>query len=98
LAELIASLAADLPAARTSSTGARTEWRRGGVPFASLDGQAVELRLAPAIAAAALNTPDTTPSPRGTPWIRFAPQELDGHAIDRATAWFGLAYRRATET
>lgn len=54
-----------------------------------------ELRLDPAIAAAATRTPDTGPSPRGAEWVRFNPRELDGHAVDRLTAWFDLAYRRA---
>ena len=55
----------------------------------------IELRLEPAIAAAAARTPDAAPSPRGPEWVRFNPRELDGHATDRLTAWFDLAYRRA---
>jgi hypothetical protein len=55
----------------------------------------IELRLEPAIAAAAARTPDAAPSPRGPEWVRFNPHELDGHAADRLTAWFDLAYRRA---
>ncbi|HET9680473.1 MAG TPA: hypothetical protein VFP19_00425 [Candidatus Limnocylindrales bacterium] len=97
LITLLAQMAASMPEVRVASAGGGgTEWSRGGRRFAVLEGDAVELRLDPAIAAAALRTPDTSPSTRGTPWVRFAPAELDGHAIDRVTAWFGLAYRRAT--
>jgi hypothetical protein len=55
----------------------------------------IELRLDPAIAAAATRTPDTAPSPRGNEWVRFNPRGLDAHAEDRLRAWFELAYRRA---
>jgi hypothetical protein len=95
LGELLNGLAAGLPEARSTVTGGRTEWARGGVTFAVLAGDGVDLRLDPAVAAAALRTPDTSESSRGRPWVRFAPRALDGHAIDRATAWFGLACRRA---
>lgn len=98
LVSLVAELSIDLPYARSATSGGRTEWARGGAPFAVLDGHALEVRLDPAIASAALRTPDTTLSSRGLPWVRFEPRELDGHAIDRATAWFGLAYRRAGAT
>ena len=95
LAELLASLAAGLPDAGSTRTLGRVEWSRAGVAFAILAGDGVDLRLDPAVAAAALRTPDTRASARGLPWIQFAPRELDDHAVDRATAWFGLAYRRA---
>jgi len=98
MAALLAELAAALPEARATSSGGRTEWSRRGVTFASLEADAVELRLDAAIAGAAVRTPDTSPSPRGAPWVRFAPPELDDHAVDRVGAWFGLAYRRAAAT
>ena len=47
------------------------------------------------MASAALRTPDTAASPRGSDWVAFAPAELDRHAIDRATAWLASAWRRA---
>jgi hypothetical protein len=65
--------------------------------FAVLRPGAIEVRLDAAIAAAATRTPDVAPSPRGKDWVRFSPRELDGHAIDRLTAWLELAYRRAGE-
>lgn len=72
-------------------------WDRAGRAFAAagVDGASAEFHLDPAVAGAALRTPDTGPSRRGSDWIRFAPAELDDHAIDRAEAWFGSAWRRA---
>ncbi|MBI3751644.1 MAG: hypothetical protein HY263_08335 [Chloroflexi bacterium] len=58
----------------------------------------MELRLDPAIARAATRTPDTAPSDRGPEWVRFAPRELDDHAVDRLEAWFAFARRRASES
>jgi hypothetical protein len=105
LASLLAEAAAALPDA-TASTGPgapgagpvvrTTTWARRGVPFAVLGPTGVELRLDPAIAAAATRTPDTAPSPRGRDWVRFNPRELDAHAIDRLQAWFALAHRFAS--
>jgi hypothetical protein len=72
-------------------------WDRTGRPFAtsSADGLTAEFRLDPAVAAAALRTPDTKSSRRGADWISFAPEGLDDHALDRAEAWFASAWRRA---
>jgi hypothetical protein len=82
----------------TSHEGGATTWSIGGRPFAALAGDAVELRLDPAIARAATRTPDTSPSARGPEWVRFNPRELDDHAIDRLDAWFAFARRRAGES
>jgi hypothetical protein len=75
--------------------GTRT-WSRTGRPFAtvSADGTVAEFALDPAVSAAAIRTPDTSPSARGAGWVAFAPLDLDDHAADRATAWFASAYRR----
>lgn len=99
LEELLATLAADLEDVTAShAADGGTAWSRGAAVFASLDagGGAAEFRLDPAIAAAATRTPDTGPSARGQGWVRFEPAALDGHAIDRATAWFISACRRTT--
>jgi hypothetical protein len=106
LAELVKELAAELPDVVGSAgpgapgavraVGAMT-WSFRGDPFAVLGPTGIELRLDPAIAAAATRTPDTAPSPRGPEWVRFSPRELDGHAVDRLEAWFELAYRRAAK-
>ncbi len=55
----------------------------------------MEFRLDPAVAAAALRTPDTSHLAAGQDWISFSPETLDEHAADRAEAWFGSAWRRA---
>ena len=97
LGELLAEATLDLPGSvlTTSPEGAGT-WSRGGRPFASvsMDGSAAEFDLDPAVAAAAIRTPDVAPSGRGPGWITFAPTELDDHAADRAVAWLASAHRR----
>ena len=100
LKELLATVAADLDdlsAAQTPDGG--VAWSRRADVFAALagDGTSAEFRLDPSIAAAAARTPDTGPSSRGQGWVRFQPATLDGHAVDRATAWFISACRRTTK-
>jgi hypothetical protein len=106
LADAVAGIAARLPDAKaTRDPGApgagrpvtTVTWSRGGIAFAALRPGAIEIRLDSTIAAAATRTPDVAPSPRGREWIRFSPRALDGHAIDRLTAWLELAHRRAGE-
>jgi hypothetical protein len=75
--------------------GTGVEWAIGGRVFAAADGGRAEFRLSSPVASAALRTPDTAPSSRGSDWVAFAPQELDRHATDRATAWLASAWRRA---
>ena len=72
-------------------------WDRVGRAFAavSADGAIAEFRLDAAVADAALRTPDTARSRRGSDWVRFSPGSPDDHALDRAEAWFGSAWRRA---
>ena len=97
LGEFLAEEASDLPGIASSTDGdGATTWSRGGRPFAALvaDGSAAEFSLDPAVAAAALRTPDVAPSARGSGWVTFAPAELDDHAVDRARAWFASAHRR----
>jgi hypothetical protein len=71
-------------------------WSRAGRAYAMVsgDGAVASFSLDPAVAAAAVRTPDTTASGRGPGWIDFAPAELDDRATDRATAWLASAYRR----
>ena len=73
-------------------------WMATGQAFAVLDadGSAAEFCLDPAVAAAAVRTPDASPSTRGPGWVTFRPAALDGHAADRAVAWFASAHRRLT--
>jgi hypothetical protein len=72
-------------------------WQRAGRPFASLAAGALEVRLQPPVARAALRTPDTSASPRGEGWVRFAPSVLDRFAADRAAAWLESAWRHAAD-
>jgi hypothetical protein len=106
LVDAVAGIAGRLPgttAAREPGApgagppAAATAWSKQGVVFAVVRPAGVEIRLDPAIAAAAARTPDVAPSPRGRDWVRFSPRTLDGHAVDRLTAWLELACRRAGE-
>ena len=63
--------------------------------FAVLGPDLLEVAIAPPIAAAALRTPDTRKSPRGTGWIAFTPGQADRFALDCAEAWLRLGHRRA---
>lgn len=87
--------AAELEAVERRATAGGVEWSIGGRAFAVLDRGSAAFRLDPAVARAALGTPDTTPSPRGADWVAFQPARLDGPALDRATAWLASAWRRA---
>ncbi|HEX5823231.1 MAG TPA: hypothetical protein VFY18_02120 [Candidatus Limnocylindrales bacterium] len=95
LAEVMAEAADGLDGVNADVAEGHTEWAAGPSVFATLDADRAEFRLDPGIAAAALRTPDTAPSPRGGDWIAFAPPVLDDHAVDRAEAWFLSAHRRA---
>ncbi len=82
--------------AEVAADGATT-WSMEDVAFATLDaaGTTASFRLDPVLAGAARRTPDTGASFLGPEWIEFRPAVLDGHAADRATAWFLAAIRRA---
>ena len=100
LARLLDAIAAGVPAElaateRNEDSDAVT-WSLGGVPFAILGADGVELRLDTRIAVAAARTPDTAPSGRGPEWVRFNPRTVDPHAVDRLEAWFTLGARRAS--
>jgi len=98
LAELLAEAAEPLPdVSATVDPAGGILWDRTGRAFAavSVDGAAADFRLDGAVAAAALRTPDTARSRRGAEWVTFRPEALDDHAMDRAEAWFGSAWRRA---
>ena len=96
LEQVVAEAAAELEAVEEAATpGGGVEWSIDAIVFAAVNGGRAEFRLDPMVAAAALRTPDTSPSPRGGDWVAFGPPELDRHAIDRATAWLASAWRRA---
>ena len=72
-----------------------SEYARGGVLFAARHGDsAVELRLGPEIAEAALRTPHSSPSSRGEDWILLEPADW-AEASDRLEAWYRVAWRIA---
>src|SRR5271157_2823653 len=71
---------------------------RSSVLFATRENGWLNFRLRPEIAAAALRTPDTAVSSRGREWVSLAPAALDSFALDRATAWFEVAWRLAGES
>jgi hypothetical protein len=50
--------------------------------------------LDPLVAGAAARTPDVRASSRGRGWVDLSPRAVDGHAADRAGAWFLSSYRR----
>ena len=81
----------------TVETAGGVLWDRVGRAFAAVgaDGAAAEFRLDGAVADAAHADPGYGRSRRGPDWVRFRPAELDDHALDRAEAWFGSAWRRA---
>lgn len=98
LAEALAEAAAGLdPIEPRSGAGGVVEYLRAGRLVAILEagGAAASFLLSPAVADAALRTPDTAPSTRGRGWITLRPTLLDSHAIDRATAWLESAWRHA---
>ena len=68
----------------------------GGRLFAVLMVDLLEVLLDRAVADAALRTPDTMASNRGSGWIAFHPEDHDRFALDRAEAWVRSAHRRAT--
>ncbi len=95
LADVLAGAAEDLADVAATSADGTTTWRRGERPFATLTGSRAEFRLDPLVAGAALRTPDTAASPRGSDWVAFGPAIVDDGAVDRAEAWFLSAHRRA---
>jgi hypothetical protein len=96
LGEVLAAAAEDLPGVRVDQDGDVMTYAVGPAVFATVGGGRAEFRLDPLVAAAALRTPDTAPSPRGHDWVTFAPALLDDTGVDRAEAWFLSAHRRLT--
>lgn len=85
------------PRTETAADGSIT-WSRGDQVFATLsaDGTTASFLLDPLVAGAAARTPDVRASGRGRGWVDMSPRVVDGHAADRAGAWFLSAYRRLT--
>jgi hypothetical protein len=81
----------------TADDGSVT-WARGDQVFAAIsaDGTTASFLLDPLVAGAATRTPDVRVSSRGRGWVELRPRAVDGHAADRAGAWFLSGYRRLT--
>jgi hypothetical protein len=90
-------LAAELEEVRRREVGKAVEYDRVGVVFAEREAGRLSFRLRAEIVAAALRTPNTSPSPRGPEWVALAPAAADVFALDRAVAWFETAWRLAGE-
>jgi hypothetical protein len=97
LVGLCASCAAELEDAAGTTDGAVTSYAREGVAFARVEGATLQVRLPVDIAEAALNTPDTMLDPDDRGWLSFTPADSERHVIDRATAWFRIAWKHATD-
>ena len=91
LDELLRELLTETP----DVTEKRGEYSRDGIVFAAQPApNAVEVRLGPDIAQAALNTPHTGLSSRGEGWVRLETTDWSA-AHDRLEAWYRVAWRFA---
>lgn len=99
LREVLEAAAGETPGVeRGTADDGGTTWSIGGTVFAdlSVDGARASFLLDPIVANAAARTPDVRRSPRGPGWVDMAPRIVDGHAADRARAWFLSGHRRLT--
>jgi hypothetical protein len=94
LDERVEALIDELDGVERARDGESVTYLVGGVPFAVLMQDVLEVALDPAVARAALKTGDTLTSSRGGGWIAFTPEAIDRFALDRAEAWVRSAYRR----
>lgn len=98
ISDAIESLAAELAGLHRRDTGGVVEYALSGSVFAAREGEQVSFRLRPDVAAAALGTPGTVRSPRGSDWVTLAPGAVDAFVLDRVRAWFENAWRLAGES
>ena len=95
LDERVEAVIEELEGVTRERDGESVAYAVGGRVFAILMPDLLEVALDPAVAAAALRTPDTLTSSRGRGWLAFTPDGIDRYALDRAEAWVRLAHRRA---
>jgi hypothetical protein len=95
--DLLKEAAEGLDPIDARATGDEVLWQREGRAFAVSGTGRAEFRLPPVMGRAALGTPGTSASERGTEWVVFAPPDLDRTAVDRVVAWFAAAWRHAAE-
>ncbi len=96
LDERVEAVVEDLDGVERRREDESVTYLAGGVAFAVLMEDVLEVRLDPAIAGAALKTVDTMRSSRGAGWVAFTPEVVDRFALDRAEAWIRSAHRRAS--
>jgi len=96
LDERIEAVIEELEGVTRVRDGEAVSFAAAGRAFAVLMPDVLEVALDPAIATAALRTPDTLASSRGTGWVAFTPGAIDRFALDRAESWVRLAHRRAS--
>jgi hypothetical protein len=96
LDERVEAVVEELDGVTRQRDGESVLYATGGRVFAVLMPDLLEVALDPAIAAAALRTPDTLASSRGRGWVAFTPDGIDRFALDRAESWVRLAHRRAS--
>jgi hypothetical protein len=92
---LVAEVAAEMGEVTSSGDGGVVAYQVAGVVFARVSADALDVRLPADIADAALRTPDTAAVPGDAGWLRFSPRGRERHVVDRATAWFQMAWRHA---
>jgi hypothetical protein len=97
LADVLVNAAAEIDDLSTRPTPGGFEFVVGGRVIAAVEGAVAEFRLDPAVAGAALRTPDTKASPTSSERIAFAPVTVDRYALDRAVAWLASAARLASK-
>ena len=98
LEERVEAVIGELGGVERARDGESVTYLVGGVPFAVLMQDVLEVSLDPAVARAALKTGNTLASSRGGGWIAFTPAAIDRFALDRAEAWVRSAHRRAGGT
>jgi hypothetical protein len=96
-AAAIDRLAGELDGVRRREVGATVEYDRAGTIFAMRESGRFSFKLRADIASAALRTADTAMSARGIDWVELIPSVPDAFAVDRAAAWFEIAWRFAGE-
>ncbi len=96
LDERVEAVIEELDGVERTRDGESVTYLAGGVAFAVLMPDVLEVQLDPVVAKAALKTGNTLSSSRGAGWIAFTPETIDRFALDRAEAWIRSAYRRAT--
>lgn len=88
-------LAGELAGIDRRGTAHAVEFALGGTLFAVREGAVHSFRLRPEIVRAGLRTAATAPSTRGADWISLRSGGGDDFTLDRAKAWFELAWRLA---